>query len=54
MTIKLIKPKQALNKAFLKVKPNRLDIEGFKANLINLIDHTNDAESEAHQLPENM
>ena len=36
----------ALNKAFLKVKPNRNEIESFKANLIQLIDRTNDTESE--------
>lgn len=39
-------PKKALNKAFLKVKPNRSDIEHFKANLIRLLDRTNDTESE--------
>jgi len=42
----LKKPKQALNKAFLKVKPNRVDIESFKANLSKLIDHVNESESE--------
>ncbi len=41
-----LKPKQALNKAFLKVKPNRTEIEGFKSNLITLLDRTNDTESE--------
>jgi adenine-specific DNA-methyltransferase len=46
MIAKELKPKQALNKAFLKVKPNRMDIERFKANLINLLDRTNDRESE--------
>jgi len=39
-------PKLALNKAFLKVKPNRVEIEGFKANLIQLLDRTNETESE--------
>jgi len=39
-------PKRALNKAFLKVKPNRTEIEGFKTNLIQLLDRTNDTESE--------
>jgi hypothetical protein len=39
-------PRKALNKAFLKVKPNRTEIEGFKANLITLLDRTNDTESE--------
>lgn len=46
MKIKELKPKKALNKAFLKVKPNRTDIECFKANLIQLLDRTNDTESE--------
>ncbi|MDO8896263.1 MAG: class I SAM-dependent DNA methyltransferase, partial [Bacteroidales bacterium] len=46
MHIKVLKPRKALNKAFLKVKPNRTDIEQFKANLITLLDRTNDTESE--------
>jgi RNA binding exosome subunit len=41
-----LKPRKALNKAFLKVKPNRTEIEGFKTNLITLLDSTNDTESE--------
>lgn len=41
-----MKPRKALNKAFLKVKPNRTEIEGFKANLIQLLDRTNDTETE--------
>lgn len=40
MSLKILKPKQALNKAFLKVKPNRTAIEGGKSNLIRLIDRT--------------
>ncbi|MDP2042529.1 MAG: hypothetical protein Q8S14_08385 [Algoriphagus sp.] len=46
MTEKYLKPKQALKKAYLKVKPNRNAIEQFKGNLIRLIDHINEAESE--------
>ncbi|MBL7800301.1 MAG: class I SAM-dependent DNA methyltransferase [Chitinophagales bacterium] len=46
MELKELKPKKALNKAFLKVKPNRSEIEGFKTNLIALLDSTNDTESE--------
>lgn len=46
MEIKELKPRKALNKAFLRVKPNRTEIEGFKANLIQLLDRTNDTESE--------
>jgi adenine-specific DNA-methyltransferase len=46
MILKELKPRKALNKAFLKVKPNRTEIEGFKTNLITLLDRTNDTESE--------
>ena len=46
MEVKELKPRKALNKAFLKVKPNRIDIDGFKTNLIQLLDRTNDTESE--------
>ncbi|MCH6198399.1 DUF559 domain-containing protein [Aquiflexum sp. LQ15W] len=46
MILRELKPKKALNKAFLKVKPNRIEIEGFKANLITLLDRTNDTETE--------
>lgn len=46
MSSKILKPKQALNKAFLKVKPNRSEIEAFKINLTKLIDHSNEVESE--------
>jgi adenine-specific DNA-methyltransferase len=46
MTVNELKPRQSLNKAFLKVKPNRTDIESFKLNLISLLDRSNDTESE--------
>ncbi len=46
MILKELKPRKALNKAFLKVKPNRTEIEGFKTNLITLLDRRNDTESE--------
>lgn len=46
MTLNQLKPRKALNKAFLKVKPSRADIEGFKTNLIQLLDRINDAETE--------
>ncbi|HRN99516.1 MAG TPA: type II restriction endonuclease, partial [Flavobacterium sp.] len=46
MILKALKPRIALNKAFLKVKPNRTEIECFKANLIALLNRTNDIESE--------
>lgn len=46
MEIKILKPRKAINKAFLKIKPNRTEIESFKTNLIQLLDRTNDTESE--------
>jgi len=46
MELNQLKPRKALNKAFLKVKPNRNEIESFKTNLITLLDRTNDTESE--------
>jgi hypothetical protein len=42
----ILKPRKALNKAFLKVKPNRKDIEIFKTHLKQLLERTNDTESE--------
>lgn len=41
-----LKPRQALNKAFLKVKPSRADMELFKAALTTLFDRVNPGESE--------
>ncbi|NVK82849.1 MAG: Eco57I restriction-modification methylase domain-containing protein [Cytophagia bacterium] len=38
--------RKSLNKAFLRVKPNRTQIEEFKKNLIQLLDRTNEIESE--------
>lgn len=46
MELKELRPRKALNKAYLKVKPNRAEIEGFKTNLIALLERTNDTESE--------
>lgn len=46
MELKILKPRLALNKAFLKVKPNRPEIELFKTNLIRMIDTINESESE--------
>ncbi len=42
----MLKPRRALNKAFLKVKPNRSDIERFKQCLIGLIDGIDEAKRE--------
>lgn len=36
-----LSPHQALNKAFLKVKPARAQFDIFKAQLINMISHIN-------------
>ncbi len=44
--IQILKPRKALNKAYLKVKPNRSEIECFKTNLSQLLDRMNDSESE--------
>src|SRR5690554_932770 len=46
MKINRLKPRKALNKAFLKVKPHRAEIESFKTNLKQLLDRINEAESE--------
>lgn len=48
MVLKELKPRKALNKAFLKVKPHRTEMECFKTNLITLLDRTNDTESEEY------
>lgn len=42
----LLTPRHALNKAFLKVKPTRTQIDIFKSQLIQLLEHRNDQESE--------
>ena len=42
----LIKPRKALNKAFLKIRPDRLGIELFKSKLILLLDSSTANESE--------
>ncbi|WP_426095358.1 DUF7149 domain-containing protein [Flavobacterium sp. DSR2-3-3] len=42
----LLEPRKALNKAFLKIKPNRTHIESFKTNLIQILDSINEKESE--------
>ncbi|CAD5258188.1 MULTISPECIES: Eco57I restriction-modification methylase domain-containing protein [unclassified Imperialibacter] len=41
-----IQPRKALNKAYLKVKPSRAEIEKFKTNLIGVLDQINEGESE--------
>jgi hypothetical protein len=46
MEVNQMKPRKALNKAFLKVKPNRTEIEVFKEHLKELLDRSNAQESE--------
>jgi len=43
-----ISPRKSLNKAYLKVKPSRQEIELFKKNLIGLLDKLDTTESEEH------
>lgn len=42
----ILNPRKALNKAYLKVKPWRNEIEAFKANLTDILDRINVQESE--------
>lgn len=46
MNLNILKPRQVLNKAFLKVKTSRSNIETFKKNLIQLINNIKESESE--------
>jgi adenine-specific DNA-methyltransferase len=48
MKLALNTPKQSLNKAYLKEKVSRVDIEIFKKNLIILLGKINEQESEEH------
>jgi len=48
MNLKQLKPRKALNKAYLKMKPNREEVNDFKKNLIQLLDRINDTESEEY------
>jgi len=46
MNLIKLNPRKSLNKAFLKVKPVRSDIECFRKNLITLLEQINESESE--------
>jgi adenine-specific DNA-methyltransferase len=46
MNSTFLDPRKALNKAFLKIKPNRSHIELFKSNLIAILDAINEKETE--------
>ena len=48
MQANFLSPRQALNKAFLKVKPNRSSIEHFKTNLTQLLERIDLEEHEEH------
>jgi len=48
MKLELIKPNKALNKAYLKEKVSRSNIELFKKNLQQLLSRINEQESEEH------
>jgi len=48
MELTLLSPRKSLNKAYLKVKPLRSEIELFKKNLTGLLDGLDEAESEEH------
>lgn len=49
MEIKILKPQKVLNKAFLKVSPNRTEIERFKTNLKKLLGKIDEIEREENQ-----
>jgi adenine-specific DNA-methyltransferase len=46
MEINLLNLRDSINKAYLKVKPNRTQIETFKKNITNLFDQIKESESE--------
>lgn len=46
---KNLSPRQSLNKSFLKLRPNRIEIENFKRSFITLLDDINEKESEEFQ-----
>jgi len=48
MQLTPLSPRKSLNKAWLKIKPTRSEIENFKKNLICLLDGMDESESEEH------
>jgi hypothetical protein len=46
MEVNLLNLRNSINKAYLKVKPNRTLIETFKKNITNLFDQIKESESE--------
>jgi len=47
--MKMLTPKQSLNKAFLKQKTHRIGIELFKSNLTKLLNNIDEIEREENQ-----
>jgi len=54
LNLKLLKPKESLQKAFLKAKTSREEIELFKANLIQLIDTSAQLEEQHEEFHKNL
>ncbi|MCC5934341.1 MAG: class I SAM-dependent DNA methyltransferase [Balneolales bacterium] len=54
MQLTINAPRRALNKAFLKVKPIRSDMERFKAGLRALLDRTRENEGESEEFHKNL
>jgi adenine-specific DNA-methyltransferase len=46
MEVNLLNLRNSINKAYLKVKPNRTRIEAFKKNITSLFDQIKESESE--------
>jgi hypothetical protein len=46
MKTEIFSPRQALNKAFLRVKPSRSQVEKFQTHLVQLLESINETESE--------
>ncbi|MEL1245690.1 Eco57I restriction-modification methylase domain-containing protein [Flavobacterium sp. DGU11] len=49
-----IEPRKALNKAYLKVKPDRESIERFKIKLISTLDQSNERKGESEEFHKNI
>jgi hypothetical protein len=46
MKVNILNIRKSINKAYLKVKPNRTQIETFKKNIVSLFDRIDESESE--------
>ena len=54
MKIQTITPKKAVNKAYLKERINKTDIEGFKTNLVSLFDRIQATDKESEENRKNI